>query len=325
MKAKRWIGAASPIRTSKAQRGGLRGLAVRLTALLTYEQLGGEKKKEGPVKRWFKPANGLGNAGNSILCRGLQGSPLFESSGRFFHKLKSAIQSGDGEPRALHGSALATQANIPALPGTSDVLRRFDRDTWRVATGVLGGVIISALVLAVLVQEPHPEADDLTKVPRQAEGDLLLNANSATLFTVKGLNEMSSTGEMTSGEASSVDHAFTEISPHANPSSQMAAAASPPTPVFALTPEINRHDVQANAGSWTPAHRQNSGRAIGLKFPRARSWSSVRPSFVDLKMRLIAFWHQILTRNKRPRSWTQFSNSKKADRQKVSFTAATNH
>jgi hypothetical protein len=39
-------------------------------------------------------------------------------SGRFFHKLKSAIQSGDGEPRALHATALATQANIPALPGT---------------------------------------------------------------------------------------------------------------------------------------------------------------------------------------------------------------
>ena len=68
-----------PFLTSKAQRGGSRGLAVRQAALLTYELLGGEKKKEGEVKRWFKPVNGLGDAGNSILYRGLQGSPLFES------------------------------------------------------------------------------------------------------------------------------------------------------------------------------------------------------------------------------------------------------
>jgi hypothetical protein len=70
-------------------------------ALLTYELPGGETKKDGEVKRWFKPVNGLGDAGNSILYRGLQGSPLFESSGCFFHKLKSAIQSGDGGPRTF--------------------------------------------------------------------------------------------------------------------------------------------------------------------------------------------------------------------------------
>jgi hypothetical protein len=90
-----------PFITSKAQRRGSRELAVRQAALFTYERLGGEKEKEGTVKRWFKPVNGLGNAGNSILYRGLQGSPLFESSECFFHKLKSAIQSGEGELRTL--------------------------------------------------------------------------------------------------------------------------------------------------------------------------------------------------------------------------------
>ena len=74
-------------------------------------------------------------------------------------------------------------------------------------------MVFAALVLAVLVQERHPKAVDLTEEARQAEGDLLLNANSATLFTVVDLNGKSSTGEMTSGQASSVDHAFTEISP----------------------------------------------------------------------------------------------------------------
>ena len=305
--------------------GGLRGLAVRLAASLTFEPPGWEKKKEGPVKRWFKPANGLGNAGHSILYRGLQGSPLSESCGCFFHKLKSAIQSGDGEPRALHAPALATRANFAASPRTNDVLRRFNRNTWWVATGVLGGAIFSAVVLAILLQEPHPKADYLTEQARQDEGDFLLNGDSATLFTGTRLNGKSSTGKMTSGEASSVDHAFAEISPHANPSPQMAAAESPPTAVFAFVPEINRHDVQANASTWTPGHRQYAERVIRPKVPRARFRSSKRSRIVDVKMRLIALWHQSLARNERSRSWTLFSSSRKGDRKKVSYTAETNH
>jgi hypothetical protein len=47
---------------------------VRQTAFLTYELLGGEKKEEGEVRRWFKPVKELGDAGNSILYHGLQGS-----------------------------------------------------------------------------------------------------------------------------------------------------------------------------------------------------------------------------------------------------------
>ena len=121
-------------------------MAVWQAALLTYELLGGKKKKEGEAKRWFKPVNGLGDAGNSILYRGLQGSPLFESSGCFFHKLKSAIQSGDGGPRTLHAPAPQTPELSVALPDTNDVIRSFNRDTWWLATGVLGAVVFAALL-----------------------------------------------------------------------------------------------------------------------------------------------------------------------------------
>jgi hypothetical protein len=314
-----------PFLTSKAQRGGARGLAVRQAALLTYELLGGEKKKDGPVKRWFKPLNGLEDAGNSILYRGLQGSRLFESSGCFFHKLESTIQSGDGGPRALHAPASQTREHSAGLPDTNEVIRRFNRDTGWLATLVVGAVVSAALMLAALVQERHPKAADLTEEARQAEGDLLLNVNPATRFKVVGLNGKSSTSKMTPGWATSVDHAFTEISPQENPSSQMEAAASTLTPVLAFTPEINRHDVQASAGFWTPAHRQDSRRAIGLRVPRTSSRSSVRLRFVDAKMRLIALWHQSLVRSERSRNWTLFSNSNKADRKKVSYTAETNH
>jgi hypothetical protein len=101
-----------PFPTSKAQSGGSKGLAVRQAALITYELLGGEKKKrEGEVKRWFKPVNGLGDAANAILYRGLQGSPLFERSGCFFQRLKSAIPSGK-----LYTSALQAREHPVALP-----------------------------------------------------------------------------------------------------------------------------------------------------------------------------------------------------------------
>jgi hypothetical protein len=105
-----------PFLTSKAQRGGSRGLAVRQAALLTYELLGGEKKKEGQVKRWFKPVSELiSDAANGILYVGLQGSPLFETSESFFHKLEAAIQSGEGGPRALHAPASQTREHSVAL------------------------------------------------------------------------------------------------------------------------------------------------------------------------------------------------------------------
>jgi hypothetical protein len=159
----------------------------------------------------------------------------------------------------------------------------------------------------------------------QARGDLLLNANFATRFTVVGLNGKSSTGKMTSGQASNVGHAFTEIYPKEIPSSQMEAAASTPTPVLAFTPEINHADVQANENSWSPAHSQDPVRAILPKIPNVRYRSSVRPRFVDVKMRLIALWHQSLARSEKSRTWTAFSNSNKRDRKKVSYTAATNH
>jgi hypothetical protein len=316
---------ARPFLTSKAPSGGSRGLAVRQAALLTYQLLGGEKKKEGQVKCWFKAVNGLGDVGNSILYRGLEGSPLFETSERFIHKLESAIRSGERGPRALHAPASQTREHFVALPDTNDVFRRFNRDTWWLATGVLGAVVFAALVLAVLVQDRHPSTVDFREEAVQARGDLFLNANPTIRFTVVGLKEKSSTGKMTSEQASNGEYAFTEISPEEIPSSHMEAAVSTPTPVLAFTPEINRHDVQANAGSWNSANRQDSGRAIEPKVPRARSRASVRPRFVDVKMRLIALWHQSLVRNERSRGWTLFSNSNKGNRKKISYTAETNH
>jgi len=183
--------------------------------------------------------------------------------------------------------ALGSPNHCVALPDTNDVIRRFNRDTKWLATGVLGAVVSAALMVAVLVQERHPRAVDLTEEAVQAGCDLVPNANSATLFKDVGLKGKKSTGEITSGQANSVDHAFAEISPTENPSSQMEAAASTLTAVM---------------------------RVIRPKVPNVKYRSSVVLRSVDVKMRLIALWHKTLMRSEKYRISTISLNWNRGER-----------
>ena len=234
------------------------------------------QQNESEVKRWFKPVNELGEAGNSILYRGLQGSPQFDTSEDFFYKLESAIRSGNGESRALPAPALQTSKYFAASPGTSEVIRRFNRDTARLTMLVVGVVVLAVLVLAALVQERHPKAVDLTEEARQTGGDLILDTDPPdTPFEVVGLNkkkfagvtpaqlnqsnpgsyrvhlrpegssEYEQTVQIRSGQSTSVDHGFTVLSPQEIPSPPMEAAASASTPVVTSNPEINQTHAQA--------------------------------------------------------------------------------
>ena len=139
-------------------------------------------------------------------------------------------------------------------------------------------VIFAALVLAVL--ECHPKADDLTKEASQTTGSLLLNANPVTPSNVMD-PDRKSISELTSGQATSVDHG--------------------------LNPEINHPDVQANISSSSPAHGPDSAQVIRSKIPNVRYRTFVRHRIVDVKTRLIALWHQSLQREK-SRAWTLFLN-----------------
>jgi hypothetical protein len=139
-----------PFPTSKAKGGISRGLAVKQAALLSYELLGGEKKnREGKLKRWFEHINGLGAAGNAVLYRGLQGSPLFESSGCFFQRLKSAIPSSNARVRALHTSVSQSREHPLALTSAQNVVRRFDRDTIWLVTGIFGLLVFATLLVGI--------------------------------------------------------------------------------------------------------------------------------------------------------------------------------
>jgi hypothetical protein len=68
-------------------------------------------------------------------------------------------------------------------------------------------------------------------------------------------------------------------------------------------PEINHPDVQANATSWSPAQRPDSVRVIRSKIPNVRYRTFVRHRILDVKMRLIALWHQSLARSEKSRGW----------------------
>ena len=204
-----------------------------------------------------------------------------------------------GEQKRIYGITgtsvtKPTEDPVP-LAGISNVIKRFNRNTTWVAIGLLAPVIFAAVMVAL--QERHAKTDDLTKEERQTTGDLSLNANPAATSDVVGSNEKS-TGEITSGQATSVDRG--------------------------LTPEMNHPDVQANVNLWSLANRQDSARVIRPKIDVLRHKSSLRPRLVDVKMRLIALWHQSLVRSERSRTWTGFSNSNKGERKKVDYTAKTN-
>jgi hypothetical protein len=159
---------------------------------------------------------------------------------------------------------------------TGDVIKGYNRDTAWLATGVLGAVVLAALMLAV--EERQPKAT-------QAERDLLPNANSATVESVVAKSS-NVNGEMTPRAGIGVDPEFTETPPQEIPSSQMESAASTPTAVLALTPEMNRN-----------AHQLDSGRVRGPKTRNGRNRSSAAFRSVDVKRRLIELWHQSLAKS----------------------------
>jgi hypothetical protein len=190
-----------------------------------------------------------------------------------------------------------------ALPETSDTIRRFNRDTRWLATGLLGTLVFAALALAF---------HECQRKARQAESDLSPNANPAIVGSAIA-KISNSNGKLTPGPESSVDHASTETSLREIPSSRMEPAASPPTSVLAAPLAINRN-----------AHRQDSTQVRGPKARNARNRSSLAIGSVDVKRRLIELWHQSLARSKKSRDWTAFSNLNRGVSKKAAYTAETN-
>jgi hypothetical protein len=61
-----------------------------------------------------------------------------------------------------------------------------------------------------------------------------------------------------------------------------------------LTPTVGQPDVQANAAARSPAQQPVSAQVRRSKIGQARHRLTGRPRIVDVKMRLLALWHQSL-------------------------------
>ncbi len=174
-------------------------------------------------------------------------------------------------------------------PLTGDVIRSFNRDTAWLATGVLGALVLAALMLAV---EEHN-----SKPMMQAGRDFLVSANPAAAA--------SATAE------SSYSNGKTDTPLYDLPSRQTESAASTPIPAPASTPE-KFHD----------APRQESVQAPAPKTRNVRNRSFLASRTIDVKRRLLELWHQSLAKIERSGSWTAFSNLKRGVNKKAAYTAA---
>jgi hypothetical protein len=195
---------------------------------------------------------------------------------------------GDEDSRPLPAPALPNQEYPMGLAGTGALIKRFDRNTTLLATGLLGTVIFAAVVLAV--EERYQKAPVFTDEPGKTPGELSLNANAPVLPEVRGL-DAESTGEITSGPATNSDDA--------------------------LKPVISQPN--ANARSMSSAHRQDPARVGRPKHPGARTHPSLWAKIADV----FVFWHRKPVPTERSHGGAQFSN--KAERKKVSFTNETKH
>ncbi|MBV8142957.1 MAG: hypothetical protein JO279_14540 [Verrucomicrobia bacterium] len=185
---------------------------------------------------------------------------------------------------------------------TSEIIRRFNRETRWVATGVLGVVIFAALLLAV--QERPPGATDAV----HGGNDLFLNVNGAMVNAVMA---NSSGGNVIPEPANGFADGFSETSPEEN-----AIAASPA--------ETNHRGAQPDTNSSSPQMSRSPVRVIRSKLHKIRDRFSSVMKTVEVKKRLIALWHQSLVESAKSRSWTAFSSLSGGIRKKAAYTAETN-
>jgi hypothetical protein len=202
---------------------------------------------------------------------------------------------------------------------TSEVIEGFNRDTVWLATGVLGAVVVAALLLAL---QEHPTKVNPTEEAIPAGNDLSLYANEVTVGSVvaKGSN-----GKMASREGNGVDHAFNKTSPQDHPAWPMKPTATAPTPFFAFTPEVGPDGAAGIPECGTSALRQDSAHSIGPEARNTRNRSSVASKSIDVKKRLIELWHQSLAKIGKSRKWIAFSNLESGAGRKAADTSATNH
>jgi hypothetical protein len=309
----------SPCLFSKPLRRGFKRLAVRQTALLTYELLGGDHPGDGiEVKRRFRPIGDLNISSNAILYYGLLGSPGCRTSESFIQKLGEARGSGSSKSKMWSVPTLQTREDFTLNAHTNDVLRRFNRETKHLVAGVLGVVTFGALAFAVLVPERQLKMVDLSQAASPPKPGSLFHPASPLLFGKEEMNAKSVIYGHVPVREPRVNPGLAEFSPAENLEPIEPVAAQTANPALVLNSQINQLHEQPNGSKWSPESK-DSARAIRIVSPRKRHKPSDR---LNLKMRLLALWHQSLERNN-SRAWKLFSA--KGEEDKRGYTAGAGH
>jgi hypothetical protein len=184
--------------------------------------------------------------------------------------------------------------NALASDGTLNVMRRFNRNTMVVVTGLLGTVIFAALVLAV--QEHHPLPAEVAEKAMRTRGEILPNDNPLELPKVVGLSGKS-TDKISSKQATGFDDG--------------------------IAPKINHANLKANVSSGFPARRHDSARVIRATIANAGHRSSTHLRLAGVWF--LALWNRGLLRAEKSHSSTPLWKSNKERKKKVSYTAQTTH
>jgi hypothetical protein len=182
----------------------------------------------------------------------------------------------------------------------NDVLRRYDRQTMWVASGLLICTILAAVVVAV--QAPEKNAANRAMEENLISDDAVVTSNPTTLSDVRTVNAESTSSEMSSGQTISVERADIVISPGQSASPLTESPESSQTLVSAPTSETYQPETQADTSPMPPVQREDIARVIrpGIRNLRHMQHGRLR---LNVKSRLIVLWHESLARSQHPRGW----------------------
>jgi hypothetical protein len=182
----------------------------------------------------------------------------------------------------------------------NDALRRYDRQTMWVASGLLICTILAAVVVALRVPEKNAAGHAMEE--NLVSDDAAVNSNPTTLSGVRSVNEKSASSEMSPGQTISIDRTDTVISPGQNSPPPTESPVPGQTPASAPTSETYQPETQADTGPMSPVQRKDTARVIrpNIRNLRHRRHGHLR---LDVKSRLVALWHESLWRSQQPRSW----------------------
>jgi len=215
------------------------------------------------------------------------------------HKTQGGIEAKEGLKEFIRLLLQRREHDVLA-PSAKNVMRKFNRGTAYLATGLLASFIFAALLLAL--QERQKIADQSTE-QWPTSGELSWNANLGRVSTGGGLNAESSIDQSSSGQATSAAQALPAISSRKSASPHTDIPEATQSPVSVQPPGINLYDAPDSASSSPSQQPYDFARVIRSKIHNLRHRSSVRLRSLGVKMRLIALWHQRLERSQRSRGW----------------------